>query len=172
MAGYCGYSKSNNAIYAEENLVFPASILSKKLKVTTEAIKSLLSPCEWHHTSSWYNSVDYYDGSLLIPLSHNEIPDFCDEDDLFEAAEILLNLRSYRSPKKTGWIDEDCTVEWIEWSGSRRRPKAIEHREEHCKVEFNGRSTHKITTPSGYIFSKREGANGFHVYRIKNNVDS
>jgi hypothetical protein len=174
MAGYNGYSKSNNAVWAEDNNCFPASILARELKVKTNAIKCLVEPSEWHHTSSWFNSTDYYDGSLLIPLAKNMMPDesyYCDEDDLFEAADLLLKLRAFREPKAIGWTDDNCDVDWIEWDGSRKRPKAIEHSEKRCHVEFNGKSTYKIKTPSGYTFTKREGANGFYIYRRKNDAD-
>jgi len=174
MAGYEGYSKSNNAVCAELCGRYPASVLARNLKVSTAAVKSVLDPCEWHHSSSWYNSVDYYDGALLIPLSHNQMPDpadYYDEEELFEAAETLLALKQehkdIRKREKTiaGWSDDDCTVEWIEWSGSRRRPRATERSEEHCRVEFNGKATYTITTPSGYTFTKRAGTNGFYITR-------
>lgn len=173
MAGYCGYSKSNNAVWAEENNCFPASVLARKLKVTTEAVKACMEHAEWHHTSSWFNQTYYYDGSLLIPLARNIMPeDFFDEDDLFEAADLLLKMRSYKSVRIASWIDDDCYVRWIEWSGSRRRPKATEYEQDHCRVEFNGKSTYKIATPSGYKFTKRKSTNGFYVKRSKDYADS
>jgi len=46
MAGYCGYSKSNNAMDAEQNGCYPASMAAKKLGVLTVAIKAILAPSE------------------------------------------------------------------------------------------------------------------------------
>lgn len=65
MAGYNGYSKSNNAVAAEEEGLFPATIAAKKLGVSAAAIKEILHPCEWHHTSSWFNRTNYYNISDL-----------------------------------------------------------------------------------------------------------
>jgi len=200
MAGYYGYSKSNNAVDAEKSKRFPASVLARKLRVTTAAIKSLLDPCEWHHTSGWFNETDYYDGCLLITLANNQMPDRSDyytEEEIFEAAELLLSLRNYKPPfnlfcqtcKKTflatwladltvcphcgGTLDtnicekskkeiyNNCTVCWLEWSGTRRRPRATERKEIGCTVEFNGKSTYTITLPNGSTFTKRKNTNGF-----------
>lgn len=62
MAGYFNYSKSNNAIYAEQQGKYPASRCAeiygfKSAKIVRESIKS----SEWHHTSKRYNITDYYD---------------------------------------------------------------------------------------------------------------
>jgi hypothetical protein len=69
MAGYYGYSKSNNAVLAEEEGRFPASIIANKLRqisrefcgITAQDIKNTVDACEWHHTSKFYNKVYYYD---------------------------------------------------------------------------------------------------------------
>jgi hypothetical protein len=66
MAGYDGYSKSNNALAAEAEGKYPASVLARKLGVTVAAVREHLSPCETHHTSKNYNMTDYYDGAALI----------------------------------------------------------------------------------------------------------
>jgi hypothetical protein len=75
MAGYNGYSKSNNAIQAEENGRFP---ITKAIKVVKEAtglsskiIRERLEASwggEWHHSSKMYNRVKYYDASKLIAV--------------------------------------------------------------------------------------------------------
>ena len=59
MAGYSGYSKSNNALDAEADGLFPASKL--KLKgVTAVKVREFFEPWEWHHTSKNYNRTNYY----------------------------------------------------------------------------------------------------------------
>lgn len=70
MAGYFGYSKSNNAISAEENDRFPLTkakkVLAKKLGWTqakAEQFLKNLGTDEWHHCSKHYNRVDFYDVS-------------------------------------------------------------------------------------------------------------
>lgn len=74
MAGYNGYSKSNNAVLAEMTGEMTATnfakFLSRKygyLKGCTAAdIKAAkITESSWHHTSCKYNSTNYYDVELL-----------------------------------------------------------------------------------------------------------
>jgi hypothetical protein len=68
MAGYSGYSKSNNALVAESEGKMPLTEATKMLaeiahvtqKKAREIFKNV-GPCEWHHTSKMYNRTDYYD---------------------------------------------------------------------------------------------------------------
>lgn len=48
---------------------FPASILAKKLRVSTEAIPALLDPRESHYTASPASATDYYDGAALLMVA-------------------------------------------------------------------------------------------------------
>jgi len=68
MAGYSGYSRSNNAVAAERDGRFPASTLAARLRAfrrfrgcTASDIKWLLEPSEYHHTSKRYNCTDFFD---------------------------------------------------------------------------------------------------------------
>jgi len=61
MSGYCEYSKSNNAVESEEDHRFPMSRLCRLYGLKTKSVKDLVDPCEWHHTSKFYNEVYYYD---------------------------------------------------------------------------------------------------------------
>lgn len=84
MSGYFGYSKSNNAILAEEEDRYPisraASILAKKVKWTTAKARAFLlqnGTREWHHTSCKYNRTDYYDVSdEFVEENKEEIKNF------------------------------------------------------------------------------------------------
>jgi len=67
MAGYDGYSRSNNAIMAEDEGKYPASKFAAKVKkykkyrgCTATDVKAALEPDEWHHTSCKYNRTDFY----------------------------------------------------------------------------------------------------------------
>jgi hypothetical protein len=84
MAGYSGLSKSNNAICAENSGLFPASILAKKLGVKPGAVKALLAPSEWHHTSKFFNETEYYSYE--------------------SAVEIIDRLRAWTEPEKEGAV--------------------------------------------------------------------
>lgn len=68
MAGYAhDYSKSNNAINAEECGLMTATTIAAHLRdqgykgVTAKAIHELVPAEEWHHSSKMYNRVNYYD---------------------------------------------------------------------------------------------------------------
>jgi len=141
MAGYSGYSKSNNAIAAEQEGLFPASVLARKLRVSTEAIKSILVPEEWHHTSSWYNRTDYYS--------------------LEEAEVKLQQLKAFAAPRKQEKYKAD--VAFLVWSGTRKHPKAKEINYTDIEVTEKG-SYYVFATPLGNV-RKKIGSNGTKVRR-------
>jgi len=67
MAGYFGYSKSNNAIQAESEGLWPLTHaiheVAEQAGCTRDAARIALTTigaCEWHHTSKKYNRTDYY----------------------------------------------------------------------------------------------------------------
>jgi hypothetical protein len=62
MAGYYHYSKSNNAVIAERNGIYPATKAAKIYGFKSgKDVRSLIISNEWHHSSKRYNTVDYYD---------------------------------------------------------------------------------------------------------------
>lgn len=68
MAGYDGYSKSNNALTAESEGKYPLTHAVRSLAAlvgctqkTARAELLVQGPCEWHHSSKRYNRADYYD---------------------------------------------------------------------------------------------------------------
>lgn len=72
MAGYYGYSKSNNALYAEAAGMRVASKITadwlqqEGIDESAAFVKWLIrveyiDPTEWHHSSKYYNRVNYYD---------------------------------------------------------------------------------------------------------------
>ena len=141
MSGYFEYSKSNNALEAEKLGRFPASILAKKLGVSCKAIKALLKPCEYHHTSCWYNITYYYD--------------------MDDANEILDQLKAYIP--KTEIKSYIADVNWIEWKGTRKYPKAVNCHAENIEVIEAG-SFYIFKTDKGNI-KKKIGSNGTIVNR-------
>lgn len=62
MAGYAGYSMSNNAIDAYNDEKMPISILKKWLGIKDVSYGA----CEWHHTSKEYNTTDFFDAREAI----------------------------------------------------------------------------------------------------------
>ena len=166
MAGYSGFSKSNNAVAAEQFDRFPASRLAAKLKVKTAAIKALMQTSEWHHTSSYYNTTDYYDGELLLLLfAEDEPADWgYDEEEIAEGHELLQKLRDWRPAKKGAKCCKDCTVQWLEWGGTRKRPTATERKESGCTVEFKGGAFCTVTFTDGSTLRKKTDRRGFEVF--------
>ena len=156
MSGYHHFSKSNNAISAEQNGQLPASKIAKKLGVSAFVIKQNLKPSEWHHTSSWYNTTDYYD--------FDEAKEFC------ESNEGLKIIESFKQEKDEILNYEDCKVTWLEWGGSRNNPTCSECTEYNAKVSVKGQ-TATITLSSGVIFKKRLTTNGFEFTAEWTKVD-
>lgn len=137
MAGYNGYSMSNNAVSAYDNGEKPLSkwrksdILEeieieinagrlellcdyKKLKkLSATALKEVcLYRSSWHHTSNYYNRTDFYsiDFSRVCNLTNEDIDRI---NDSFEPVS-----------KKENPVEKwECA--FLEWSGTRRHPKAV-----------------------------------------------
>jgi len=142
MAGYADYSKSNNALHAESDRKFPASVLAARLGVKTAAIRALLSPREWHHTSKHYNITDYFA-----------------EDD---ALERIDELRAYRAPVKDVSVLDNCTGSYLQWSGTRNHPRAKEIKFGPVRVTKKG-AWFTLELPGGAV-RKSESTRGFHLF--------
>lgn len=140
MAGYYGFSMSNNAVTAYEDGKRPLSKWTKTAildraysnmqydgadpdQITTvmTALKSLsfktlkaraLTVSEWHHCSSWYNRTDFYDVVDTLTLIE-DAPTWTEQN----GQEQEPTERKVRA-------------RFLEWSGSRRHPKATEHEED------------------------------------------
>lgn len=158
MAGYYGYSKSNNAIDAESENKYPASVAAKKLGVGTKAIQTLMVPCEWHHTSIHYNRTDYYDVDRLLDVKNGLSTD---EDDI----DLYNRLKTFKVEKLVTEV-YTADVKYLTWSGTRKHPKATEHRYENIKVLEKG-CFYTFYTPHGEI-KKKIGSHGTYVSRNEN----
>lgn len=166
MAGYnWKWGKSNNAVSAEQEGKMTASRLAKVLKCSTGAVRDILRPTEWHHTSGWYNITYYYDEPLLIALAtgQQDLDDFTQEE-VEEAREVLERLRARGSALHERLEWRDCEVRYLDWFGPRTRRRACEARMTGCKVTYNGRSSIDVTGPTGKVFRKRIDCNGLEVY--------
>lgn len=132
MAGYDGYRMSNNAVSAYECGEKPWSkwtkteileevdgLISDGLelgvdrkalgKVPAKRLKQLvLVQSSWHHTSSWYNATDFY------MISEGRLEGLTDADLIVHEAD-----GHQEEAKPERWV---CEV--LEWSGSRKHPKA------------------------------------------------
>lgn len=155
MAGYYGFSKSNNAVAAEASGRHPATAAARLLGVPVAWVK-LQRTTEWHHTSSWYNSTDYYD---LETLAEHLATD----DGQEQLAQVKAEAAAAKaSPHKT---ITGAIVFWIEWTGTRNHPRAIERRAENATVTDRGGKFVEISLPDGTTFKKGKRTNGFRVFQ-------
>lgn len=138
MAGYNGFSMSNNAIAAYESGEKPLSKWTKadiieaiedniraeeltlncnsgKLKkLPVKVLKQVCLYCSsWHHTSNHYNKTDFYS------LDIDEIEELTDE-------KIDNMIAEYKSEKPAEPTEEKWKCAFLEWSGTRKHPKATE----------------------------------------------
>ena len=168
MAGYNGWSMSNNAVAAYEDGEKPLSKWTKtdifdaineqevELKCSIEKLKKLpikvlkeicLTYSSWHHTSNHYNKTNFY--SLDVDRIENLTND--------KIEELLLD---YRADKKTGSkpLEEVWECAFLEWSGSRKHPVATEVIEEGVVKGnwfYRKNGTKKKTTANGFKFLKQ-----------------
>lgn len=140
MAGYNGYSMSNNAVEAYNNGEMPLSKWKKAdiieainryiednevqfnvdllFKLPVKILKSkVLAKSSWHHTSNRFNKTDFYslDEYYIDQLTDTKIN------------EMLEEYKNAKNEEEI--IEEKWECEFLEWSGSRKHPKATEIRE-------------------------------------------
>lgn len=145
MAGYHGYSMSNNAIDAYDNGEMPMSKWSKEaiiegieewideedieLKCSLEEIKKLplgflrkyfLEYSSWHHTGK------YYQETLFYSLDKNYIEEVTDEKLRWSVSNYNEEQRKLKEKKaeKAAEVPEKWECSFLEWSGTRRHRKS------------------------------------------------
>lgn len=127
MAGYYGFSMSNNAVEAYESGEKPKSKWTKKEiieeikrqleedetelnvslsdieKMPVEALRELaLSETSWHHTSGYYNRTYFYE---------------------VDASEITESDLENWCPRKKTETEYRVKAKYVRWSGSRKHPQ-------------------------------------------------
>ena len=171
MAGYHNFSMSNNAVAAYENGEMPLSKWSKKailaavLDAAPDALP-LLSRCplavlrahvlrrsSWHHTSSHYNKTDFFslDDLLLEDLTPETVVGWIREQkDVAPAADAAPSCRH-------------GSIAYIEWAGSRTRPRAIHRRLDNVFIEQKGAFFLVFDASGALILRKKVGSTGTEV---------
>lgn len=169
MAGYNGFSMSNNAVAAYESGEKPLSKWAKAdvIEAIEDAVKAdeltlncsietlkktpakilkdlCLSCSSWHHTSSHFNKTDFYS------LDISKVEDLSDD-------KIMKISKNYKEntaePTEERW---KCA--FLEWSGTRKHPKATEVIEEGViKGDWFYREdgSKKKTTSKGFRFIEK-----------------
>lgn len=156
MAGYCGYSMSNNAIDAYNRGLCPAS---KIKEIPAKLVRKFATPDEWHHTSGRYNRTDFFNPTEVYAIFGLEAHEDFDQD-----PKAIAALAAWRSAQKnaSSIVYENCDVRWIEWSGSRNFRKSQAMSLSGCRVEVKGH-TATITHPTFGTFKKRLETHGFSL---------
>ena len=157
MAGYqSDYSMSNNAIEAYDNGLLPAS----KIKgVPAPLIAAHCRYEEWHHSSSKFNKVKFYNPEYVLATFGLEI-----SDDHAPSPAAIAALTAHKSTKKrAAEVYINCRVEWREWRCAGRYGKKSCERmsASSCTVSIKAQ-TATITTPDGKSFIKRLATTGFN----------
>lgn len=170
MSGYSGWSMSNNAVTAYENGEKPKSKWSKAAilqeikendsgaftcsidvlqKMPINLLRDvLLLKTSWHHTSSRYNKTDFY--AINFGVLETKTDDY-----------FLRLKKTYQEEKlKKGepTLEEKWECEFLEWSGSRKHPKATPVKETGIVKGtwfYRTNGTKKSTTSNGFKFLRK-----------------
>jgi hypothetical protein len=156
MSGYSGFSMSNNAVEAHRR----GLVTAKDTGVPAHLVEEYCRYEEWHHTSSMYNSTPFYNREYVRATFGLEKSEDYDPD-----PEAIEALQSYKRNLKNSKTYDNCHVEWIEWSGTRKHPRATKMEANGCRVTVKG-NTATIELPPDSCwhkksFKKRLTANGF-----------
>lgn len=151
MSGYSGFSKSNNAVAAEADGRFPASVVARRLKVPTEYVRERIGTREWHHSSKFYNCVSYYDIA--------ECAEWLDSE---EGRSDFAEWRAAQKPRQAS-TRTGCRVEWLEWVGTRNHPRAIKRNADGCTVTDKGGAFLEILLPNGRTLKKKKDCKGLNI---------
>lgn len=153
MAGYNHqFGMSNSAVAAYDFGLRPASKIGG---VPAVLVRQFVQKTEWHHCSSKYNRVDFYDPAEVRAVFGLEVsPDHKPDPHAVEA------LAAFASKNKVVTVHEDCEVEWLEWLGSKTRPQCVERKESGAKIELKGQ-TATVTFANGHSMRKRLMTRGF-----------
>lgn len=169
-SGYTGYSMSQRATEAYENDEKPLSKWTKSeiidrikdldkekaqafSKVKLSVLKNtVLRYSSWHHTSSKCNKTDFYEVSAEI------------------VEEMTIDEIIALSKKKEEKVEPPTnkykgSIKYLEWSGTRKHPRAIEHKLEDVYIEEKG-CFYLVTNDDGKLLVKKKiGSNGTFVTR-------
>lgn len=171
-SGYDGYSMSVRARQAYEDGKKPISQFNKddlqafndalhemgidnKIK-SVRALKTFIKKHgytgEWHHTSSFGNETDFYDMEIALNDATNESIEKANEPQLIET-------NKYRGE-----------FDYIEWSGTRSRPKANPQHLQDVIIEERGSFYYVYDENGNQIVKKKKGSNGTYITH-KRDVD-
>jgi hypothetical protein len=151
MAGYDGFSMSNNAREA-----YRSGLVTAKLTgVPAHLVREFCRYEEWHHTSSRFNVTRFYNREYVRATFGLE-----PSEDYDANPDAVAALEEYRRGLSSAKTYDNCRVSWLEWGGTRKHPVATRRSAEGCRVTVKG-VTATIETPEGKSFRKRLKTRGF-----------
>lgn len=169
-SGYTGYSMSKRATEAYENGEKPCSKWTKKeilirikdideekaqafSKIKLSVLKdAVLRYSSWHHTSSMCNRTDFYEVSaeVIEEMTINDILALSKK----EEEKVEAPTAKYKG-----------SIKYLEWTGTRKHPKATEHKLEDVWIEEKG-CFYLVSDDDGKLLIKKKiGSNGTYVIR-------
>ena len=155
MAGYNGYSMSNNAVAAYDDGLLTAS---KIKEVPASLIKIYCRYKEMHHTSKMFNMTEFYEPAEVLAIFG-----LIESKDYKVNVEAVEALKKFKENKNNGGeVIKNCEVEWLEWSGSLKHPKATKMKVEGCQVLVKG-VTAIVKLLDGRKMVKRLKTRGFKI---------
>jgi hypothetical protein len=152
MAGYDGFSMSNNAREA----YLSGLVTAGDTGVPAHLVERFCRCEEWHHTSSWFNETKFYCCEYVRATFGLE-----PSEEYETNPEAVAALEEYRRTSSVAKTYENCRVRWLEWSGTRKHPIATKRSAEGCRVTVKG-VTAIVETPEGKRFVKRLKTKGFY----------
>lgn len=153
MAGYHGHGMSNNAIDAYARGLVPAS----KIKgIPVDLIDRFCGPDEWHHSSKFYNVVNFYDAKAVVETFTND-----------PAAASALAARKAEKAAKIATYHDASSVEWTEFNKAGRGHWSARERKFEGLVRVRGTMIDMLDT-DGVITKKTTGRH--LLYRLGKTV--
>lgn len=168
MAGYQGYSKSNNAVQAETEGRYPATTAARLLGVKPAAVKIYLDSDEWHHTGSWYNETPYYDISSLLLYKEGGkaalVSEGFSKEEALNIESLYESMKAYEAPSLVEKVYR-ADVSFVIWKGTRLHPRAVQQSYLGITVKEKG-CFYTFSLPDGTEVRKKINSNGTFVHRL------
>lgn len=173
--GYDGYSMSNNAREAYDLGKMPISkwtkrdvlgVVKQELPDKVELVsqltlplikKYLLTSTEWHHTSSYYNSTDFYEVDLdfIGRLTQDDIDRWTTKNS--QQKQDIDNTTN----RFLGRID------YIEWGGTRSHPTAKNKQLDNVFIEQRGSFYYVYDNNDNLLLKKKVDSRGTYVTNLQ-----
>ena len=140
---------------ARDSGLLPIGELAKHLGegITPHDIRAVIEPSEWHHTSKYYNETNFYS----IEEAEENI------NRILAAKRLRLYFK--KKTKKVSLETYRAKISWLEWSGTKRHPKATEYNDV-VMATFLPNDWVRITIDDGKTFRKRLTTTGFRITKL------